>query len=48
MRLEMAIGRRQPAGELVHHSDQGSQYVALIFGQTAPQGRDRPVDGLKG
>jgi putative transposase len=31
--LEMAIGRRQPAGELVHHSDQGSQYVALIFGQ---------------
>lgn len=31
--LEMAISRRQPAGELVHHSDQGSQYVALIFGQ---------------
>jgi putative transposase len=31
--LEMAINRRQPAGELVHHSDQGSQYVALIFGQ---------------
>ncbi len=31
--LEMAIERRQPAGELVHHSDQGSQYVALIFGQ---------------
>ena len=31
--LEMAISRRQPAGKLVHHSDQGSQYVALIFGQ---------------
>ena len=31
--LEMAINRRQPAGELVHHSDQGSQYVSLIFGQ---------------
>jgi putative transposase len=31
--LEMAINRRQPAGELVHHSDQGSQYVAPIFGQ---------------
>ena len=31
--LEMAISRRQPAGELDHHSDQGSQYVALIFGQ---------------
>ena len=46
--LEMAISRRQPAGELVHHSDQGSQYVALIFGQTAAQGRDRAVDGIKG
>jgi putative transposase len=31
--LEMAISRRQPAAELVHHSDQGSQYVALILGQ---------------
>ena len=31
--LEMAIERRRPAGKLVHHSDQGSQYVALIFGQ---------------
>ena len=31
--LEMAIERRRPAGELVHHSDQGSQYVALVFGQ---------------
>ncbi len=31
--LAMAIERRQPAGELIHHSDQGSQYVALIFGQ---------------
>jgi Integrase core domain len=31
--LEMAISRRQPAGELIHHSDQGSQCVALIFGQ---------------
>jgi putative transposase len=31
--LEMGIERRQPAGELIHHSDQGSQYVALMFGQ---------------
>src|SRR6266496_2659707 len=31
--LEMAISRRQPADELVHHSDQGTQYIALIFGQ---------------
>jgi len=31
--LEMAISRRQPTGELVCHSDHGSQYVALAFGQ---------------
>jgi putative transposase len=31
--LEMAVERRQPAAQLIHHSDQGSQYVALIFGQ---------------
>jgi putative transposase len=31
--LEMAINRRRPTGKLIHHSDQGSQYVALIFGQ---------------
>jgi putative transposase len=31
--LEMAVARRRPAPGLVHHSDQGSQYVALVFGQ---------------
>ncbi len=31
--LEMAISRRRPGGELIHHSDQGSQYVALVFGR---------------
>jgi putative transposase len=31
--LEMAVARRRPAPGLVHHSDQGSQYVALAFGQ---------------
>jgi putative transposase len=31
--LEMALARRRPAPGLVHHSDQGSQYVALVFGQ---------------
>lgn len=30
--LEMAVARRKPGPGLVHHSDQGSQYVALIFG----------------
>ncbi len=31
--LEMAITRRQPKPGLVHHSDQGSQYVSLRFGE---------------
>jgi putative transposase len=31
--LEMAVARRRPAPGLVHHSDQGGQYVALLFGQ---------------
>ena len=29
--LDMATARRRPAPGLVHHSDQGSQYVALAF-----------------
>jgi putative transposase len=33
--LEMAISRRRPAPGLIHHSDQGSQYVSLAFGQAA-------------
>ena len=31
--LEMAVARRRPAPGLIHHSDQGSQYVSLGFGQ---------------
>lgn len=31
--LEMALGRRQPSAGLVHHSDRGSQYTSLAFGQ---------------
>ncbi len=31
--LAMAIARRQPTGEVIHHSDQGSQYTSLGFGQ---------------
>jgi putative transposase len=33
--LRMAVARRQPEAGLIHHSDQGSQYVSLAFGQTA-------------
>jgi putative transposase len=31
--LEMAVARRQPAAGVIHHSDQGSQYVSLLFGE---------------
>jgi putative transposase len=31
--LKMAVHRRQPERGLIHHSDQGSQYVSLAFGQ---------------
>jgi putative transposase len=36
--LEMAVARRRPApGEVVHHSDHGSQYTAVIFGERCEQ-----------
>jgi putative transposase len=31
--LTMAVSRRRPAAGVIHHSDQGSQYVSLGFGQ---------------
>ncbi|HZA50158.1 MAG TPA: IS3 family transposase, partial [Myxococcaceae bacterium] len=33
--LEMALQRRRPGPGLIHHSDQGSQYVSLAFGRAA-------------
>jgi putative transposase len=33
--LQMAVARRRPAPGVIHHSDQGSQYVSLAFGQAA-------------
>jgi len=35
--LEMAVARRRPAPGLVHHSDNGGQYTAVIFGQRCEQ-----------
>ena len=46
--LEMAVLRRKPGRGLVHHSDQGSQYVSLVFGQRC---REAGIDvsmGAKG
>jgi putative transposase len=31
--VEMAVARRRPEAGLVHHSDHGSQYVSLAFGE---------------
>jgi transposase InsO family protein len=42
--LKMAIARRRPAPGLIHHSDQGAQYVSLAFGRT--RRGDRGLDGL--
>jgi transposase-like protein len=33
--LRMALHRRRPGPGLIHHSDQGSQYVSLAFGRAA-------------
>ena len=33
--LQMALARRKPGPGLIHHSDQGSQFVSLAFGQRA-------------
>jgi putative transposase len=46
--LEMAIRRRRPAGELVHHSDQGSQYVSLVFGRRLREAGIAQSMGSKG
>jgi putative transposase len=35
--LRMAVARRRPGPGLIHHSDQGSQYVSLAFGRAARQ-----------
>jgi len=31
--LDMAIARRRPEAGVIHHSDHGSQYTSLTFGQ---------------
>ena len=46
--LQMAVHRRRPAPGLIHHSDQGSQYVSLAFGQAAGDAGIAPSMGSKG
>jgi putative transposase len=46
--LEMAVARRRPRAGLVHHSDQGSQYVSLIFGERCRDAGVQLSTGSKG
>lgn len=45
--LEMALQQRRPI-QVVHHSDQGSQYTSLAFGQRCRQAKVRPSTGSVG
>jgi putative transposase len=45
--LDMALGQRRPA-EVIHHSDQGTQYTSIAFGQRCRQAGVRPSMGSVG
>ena len=45
--MEMAVGQRRP-GNVVHHSDQGSQYTSLAFGKRCTETGVRPSMGSVG
>jgi putative transposase len=46
--LEHAVARRRPAGGLIHHSDQGSQYTAVGFGARCRRAGIRLSMGSRG
>jgi putative transposase len=45
--LEMAVGQRRPK-DVIHHSDQGSQYTSLAFGKRCKEAGVRPSMGSVG
>jgi putative transposase len=45
--LSMAIGQRRPA-DVIHHSDQGTQYTSIAFGTRCRQAGVRPSMGSVG
>jgi putative transposase len=45
--LEMALAQRRPT-EVIHHSDQGSQYTSIAFGQRCREAGVRPSMGSVG
>jgi putative transposase len=46
--LGMAVTRRRPAGELIHHSDRGSQYRSLAYGRLLRESQIMPSMGSRG
>ncbi|MHB8998249.1 MAG: IS3 family transposase, partial [Thermoanaerobaculia bacterium] len=46
--LDMAIERRGPVEDVIHHSDQGCQYTSLAFGARCRQAGVRPSMGSVG
>jgi len=46
--LEMALEQRDPGNDLIHHSDQGSQYTSVEFGKRCRQAGIRPSMGSIG
>ena len=45
--LDMAVAQRKP-DEVIHHSDQGSQYTSVAFGQRCREAGVRPSTGSTG
>lgn len=45
--LEMAVAQRKPE-DVIHHSDQGSQYTSVAFGQRCREAGVRPSTGSVG
>ena len=46
--LEMADRQRRPLKEVIHHSDQGSQYTSIAFGRGCREAGVRPSMGSVG
>jgi putative transposase len=45
--MEMAVGQRRPK-DVIHHSDQGSQYTSVAFGKRCSEAGGRPSMGSVG
>src|SRR5438034_2479706 len=43
--LNMAVWRRRPTSDVIHHSDQGCHYTSIAFGSRCREARLRPSRG---